>query len=305
MPVERPIDLDGFAVPEELTLIVAWEQGESLVGGQVRTVKKVGAHLRSAAQKTVEIVNARELRAYTPDMQLEDEEAISVVDPELIGDSPVAEVVLPTTPPQLVSAQSLPKRALRLYAVHVCSEDGEPLAFVRKSNPHRALRAGHIFTMLGDSLTPIGGPVFGLDPFFDMVVCEQGVIALNQAHYELLFRETPVLQQQIPQWVDSIHSLVPIAADGAKLLAERASTDGRLRRRLRSIAERGHLEQVTIERIRQHLKEADLSEQDFLDGDQLRYDDANPFGLVYMLNEDFFCGGLTDTAFRSDRKSPR
>lgn len=82
------------------------------------------------------------------------------------------------------------------------------------------------------------------------------MIALNQAHYESLFRETPALQQQIPQWVDSIHSHVPIASDGAKLLAERASTDGRLRRRLRSIAERGHLEQVTIERIRQHLNEA-------------------------------------------------
>lgn len=30
-----------------------------------------------------------------------------------------------------------------------------------------------------------------------------------------------------------------------------------------------------------------------------------PFALVYVLNEHFFCGGLTDVAFRSDRKSPR
>lgn len=31
----------------------------------------------------------------------------------------------------------------------------------------------------------------------------------------------------------------------------------------------------------------------------------DPFRLVYLLNEDFFNGGLTDVSFRSDRKAPR
>ncbi len=98
---------------------------------------------------------------------------------------------------------------------------------------------------------------------------------------------------------------MPIAHDGGVQLAERARTDGRLRRRLRSIAERGHLSNVSVERIRRHIQQAGLSERAFLDGDKLRYDDSDPFALVYLLNEDFFQGGLTDEPFRSDRKSPR
>ncbi len=49
-----------------------------------------------------------------------------------------------------------------------------------------------------------------------------------------------------------------------------------------------------IERIRRHLRDAGLDENDFLEGDELRLDDESPFRLVYVLNEDFFRGGLTD-----------
>ena len=58
---------------------------------------------------------------------------------------------------------------------------------------------------------------------------------------------------------------------------------------------------MTVDRVRRHLREAGLAEDHFLDGDQLRYDDANPFELVYLLNEDYFQGGLTDIGFRSDK----
>jgi hypothetical protein len=50
---------------------------------------------------------------------------------------------------------------------------------------------------------------------------------------------------------------------------------------------------------------APLPEEQFVDSDQLIYDDSSPFELIYLLNEDFFQGGLTDAPFRSDRKSPR
>jgi hypothetical protein len=149
-------------------------------------------------------------------------------------------------------------------------------------------------------------PVFGLGDYFDLIVTEQGVVALNQAYFELLFRETPALQQRIPEWVAAIDQHLPFAGDGAQRLAERAATDGRLRRRLRSIVERGHLPAVKVERVREHIKQAGLLEDRFLDSsDELVYDDAHAFELVYLLNEDFFQGGLTDAGFRSDRKSPR
>jgi hypothetical protein len=302
--IELPFDPATLEVPEELTLVVGWKRSDKFAGGEVRVAASVASHLRAACEETVKRVSTRERRLYTPDMHLEEEEVLVVTDPDQVADSPLAEIVLPTEPLPLINAQSLPRRGLQLYAAVIQTKDGD-MAFVRKTNPRTPAKAGRMFALLGNTLARIGGPVFGLDDYFDMIVTERGIIALSQAYFELLFRDTPALQQRIPEWVDEINACIPLAGDGMSRLAERAGTDGRLRRRLRSIAEREHLSTVTLERIRQHLQEAGLAEERFLDGDCLRYDDANPFDLVYLLNEDFFQGGLTDAAFRSDRKSPR
>jgi hypothetical protein len=296
--------LEDLEVPEALSLIVGWKQNRGFTGGEVRVAARVGTHLRSACERTLERVSSREPRSYTPDMQLEEEEVLIANDPDLVADSPIAAIVLPTEPLPVIGAGSLPSRPLQFYAVRIRINGGE-IAFVRKANPRTPAKAGRMFALLGNTLTRIGGPVFGLDDYFDLIVTEDGVLALSQAYFELLFRETPALQQRIPEWVAAIDEHIPLAGDGAARLAERARTDGRLRRRLRSIAERGHLPGVTLERVRRHLAEAGLPEERFLDGDELRYDDENPFELIYLLNEDFFQGGLTDAAFRSDRKSPR
>lgn len=304
MAIDFPPDLTALEIPDELSLIVGWRHGEQFAGGEVRVAGSVATHLRSACERTLARISDREARPYTPDMHLEDEEVLIAADPDLIADSPIAAILLPTAPLPLINAQSLPSRALQFYAVTIAF-DGSQIAFVRKANPRTPAKAGRMFALLGNTLARIGGPVFGLDDYFDLIVTEQGVIALSQPYFELLFRETPALQQRIPEWVEAITQNIPLAGDGAERLAERARTDGRLRRRLRSIAERGHLPTVTIERVRQHLQAAGLPEERFLEADQLRYDEANPFELIYLLNEDFFQGGLTDAAFRSDRKSPR
>jgi hypothetical protein len=278
MPFDLPIDLAALEIPDECSLIVVWKQSGGFAGGEVRVAQSVAAHLRSACEHTVERIRERDLRAYTPDMQLEDEEALVAADADLIADSQLAALVLPTTPLTIINAQSLTRRSLLLYAVKI-NFDGVDIAFVRKSNPHTPAKPGRMFALLGNTLTRIGGPVFGLDDYFDLLVTEQGIIALSQAQFELLFRETPALQQRIPEWVGEIQRHLPLAGDGALRLAERASTDGRLRRRLRSIAERGHLANVTTERIRQHLREAGLPEDRFLDGDELLYDDDNRSSL--------------------------
>jgi hypothetical protein len=304
-PVELPLDLDAIEIPEELTLAVLWKRGDGdYAGGEVRLTSAVTAHLQSACLETIERIAGRELRPYTPDMNLENEEALVASGPEQTADSPLAEILLPTAPLALVSAQSLPRRSLQAYAALVQSNQGE-IAFVRKTNPRTPAKAGRMYALLGNSLARIGGPVFALDDYFDMIVTEAGIVSLDQSYFELLFRDTPALQMRIPEWVQVIEQCIPLGGDGAALLAERARTDGRLRRRLRSIAERGHLASVTIERVREHIREAGLDEDRFLDGDTLRYDEDSPFDLVYLLNEDFFQGGLTDAAFRSDRKSPR
>lgn len=112
-------------------------------------------HLRAACERTLEALDERDHRNYTPDMQLEDEESLVVEDPQLIGDSQIAAIVLPTEPLQVINAASLPRRALQFYAAFARVPEGD-VAFVRKSNPHTAARTGKLYTMLGQSLTRIG-----------------------------------------------------------------------------------------------------------------------------------------------------
>jgi hypothetical protein len=297
-----PVDLHRLRIPEAIGLRVAWRVGHRLEAGDIGISPKVADHLRAAATATVERISAAELRAYDADMHLETEEALYVNDAELIAASLLNDVLFPVGPLPTISARTLPERPLVLYAI-TFSRGGGPVAFVRKTNPRKSASAGRLFALLGNALTDADKPVFTLDPRFDLIVSPTGVIALDQGIFELLFKETDTVLAAVPQWVESVADHLPLAGDGAAILEEKALRSSRLRRQLRAIHERGHLAHVTIERVRSHLAALGLEEADYIAGDELVVDEADPRTLLDLLNEDLFIGGLTDVHFRSERKS--
>lgn len=299
-----PLDPAALELPDQISLLVAWRQGRSLASGEIRIADDVTEHLRGAARRTLERLRGIDLVPYTPEIVLEADQALYVTDDELVADSPFTAAVLPNEPPTLLNARSLPERALLLYAVNADTDQGA-VALVRKKNPHPVARPGRIYALLGNTLAEVDRPVFTLEPEFDMVVSANGVIATDQNAFELLFRETDAVLARIPDWVEGIADHLPLAGDGAALLAEKARGNSRLRRRLRAIHERGHLRDVDIETVREHIREVGLSEEELIADDQLVVDEADPMTLLYLLNEDFFTGGLTTTGFRSERKAPR
>jgi len=58
---------------------------------------------------------------------------------------------------------------------------------------------------------------------------------------------------------------------------------------------------------RPHVRDHETTSQDSaeLPRGELLVAEADPLTLLELLNEDLFTGGLTDTGFRSERKSPR
>jgi len=300
-----PLPLADIDLDRPLSLIVVWQRGKAYDAGYVKIDTEIAEHLRKACATTIENFAEHEPREYYPDMQLEDEEYLYLNDEQMIADSPVAEHILPTRQLQSVNSRTLPRRRIVLYAALLRDRD-DMLAFVRRSNPRPGIRSGAIFGSLGNTLRKITRPVFTLDDHFELILDEAGLVSLSQNTFETLFREVPALQQRIPEWVQAIgRSGHPFAAGAAARLAERCKTDGRLRKRVRSIAERGHLDSVTLQRIREHIRQQEKDESDFLTDDgELILDDQDPFRLVYLLNEDFFKGGLTGEGFRSDRKAP-
>jgi hypothetical protein len=237
-------------------------------------------------------------------MVLEADEALYATDDALAAESPFTAAVLPEAPPTLMNAQSLPQRSLLLYAVNVDTNHGA-LAFVRKRNPHAVARPGRIYALLGNALAQIDRPVFTLEPEFDLVVSKRGVVALDLNTFELLFRESEAVLARVPDWVGGIAQHLPLAGDGAETLAEKARSNSRLRRRLQAIYERGHLRDVDIGAVRRHIRALGLPEEEMISGGELVVDETDPMTLLYLLNEDFFTGGLTTTGFRSERKSQR
>jgi hypothetical protein len=306
MTDDGPLAFEEIDPEGPIALVVVWPRGNGYDGGYVKIEDEVAAHLRRACANTIAKFGDREPREYFADMQLEDEEFLYVNDEDLVGDSAVADYVLPAVRLQTVNSRSLPSRRIALYAA-VLGTGEDMVAFVRKSNPRNGVRSGSLLGSLGNTLTKIDKPIFTLDDHFDLILDEAGITALSQNTFEVLFRDTPSLQQRIPEWIEAIGDTNhPFADDGAERLAKRCQTDGRLRKRVRNIAERGHLARVGPDRIREHLRDLRMNEGDFLtEADELLLDDADPFRLVYLLNEDFFKGGLTDVSFRSDRKAPR
>ncbi len=228
---QPPLDVAALELPDEVSLLVAWRQGRSLASGEIRIADDVAEHLREAAQRTLERLQAAELVPYTPEIVLDDQ-ALYVTDDDLVAESPFTAAVLPEEPPGLLNARSLPERALLLYALSADTNQG-PVALVRKKNPHPVARPGRIYALLGNALSQVDRPVFTLDPEFDLLVSPSGVISLDQNAFELLFRETDAVLARIPDWVEGIAEHLPLAGNGAEVLAEKARARADRRRRAR------------------------------------------------------------------------
>lgn len=304
MPPRPLLDLQRFTIPEALSLVVVWRRGRALDAGELRAGEDVGEFLRVACERTLSDLREREEQRYSADMHLAEEEYLLLEDEELVAAAPLAQLLLATQPLPVLAARSLPPRLL-LYAVTLRAAGGEMIAFVRKSNPRTSVRPGRILATLGNALTRLDRPVLQLDAAFDLIVTPRGIIALNQRVFETLFKDTEAVLELVPQWVEQIAAHLPMSTDGAAWLAERCRTDSRLRHRLRAISERGHLRTVSLTDLHRHLQELGLPEQQFVKDNQLVIDQADPFTLMALLNEDLFAGGLTGTGFRSDRKTPR
>lgn len=303
----RPEKLDprSIEVPEGVSLVVAWRRGTRLEGGEIRINTTVGNFLRRSCEEALQRLRSSRIRPYDPDMFLEEDEAILVEDAELVSSSPLKPIALPEEPLPLLSARSLPHRPLLLYGVTFRDSTGRRVAFVRKMNPHYGARPGGILAALGNTLTEVGGAVFSLDRVFDLIVWLDGIVAFKQSVFELLFKDSEAVSTAVPGWIQSIADHLPLAGDGAEVLERMANNSTRLRRRLRSINDRGHLAHVTIDQIRAHLRELQLDEADYIENDELVVRESDPIGLLDLLNEDLFVGGLTSIGFRSERKSAR
>jgi hypothetical protein len=298
----RRSERDPTAIPvdEALTLVVGWKTADGYDLGRVELHESVAEDLREACRDVVEKLASRQPKAYGPDALIAQEEYLVVPERILEPDLTIAGPLRRAAGLDSIGARDLPTRPLALYSVVVGDQTDQRWAFVRKSNPAKVARPGRIVATLGNTLTRVRAPVFVFDYWFDLVLLPAGAFVLNQIAFNLLFRDVAVLARRRSAWVADIAARLPFADDGAERLAEAAQADSRLWSRLRSIHERGHLADVTIDDVRRYARRQGIDVTRMIQDNQLVYDLTNRFDLLKLLNEDLFLGGLTGEPFEGE-----
>ncbi len=304
MPTWTP-DISLIEKTGDVTLVIAWRKRTSIEGGRVKLGNDVADSLRDICARSLDDLATREAKTYSAETALDPEEYLVVPEALLDADHPVLDLVARVARLETLDASGLPDRPIVFYAMVVGDDPAARTTFVRKTNPVLIARRGRNLFSLGDALVRLETPVFAFDDRVDLVVLPEGVIVANLIAFELLFRGEAVLVQRLPEFVAEIAAHLPLADETAKELQERAATDSRLRRRLLSLHERGHLATVTLTDIRREAKAQGLDTTKLIKHGKLVIDEVDAGTLLKLLNEDLFTGGLSKMRFAVERKSAR
>lgn len=288
-----------------MTLVVGWRVGQGVETGRVSLTQGIGNQLRAACNEAVMEIADRDQKPYSADASLEAEEVMVVPRNSLEANHFLFGLVAHPTGANRVSAHNLPQKPMLFYACSIGHNAADRVGFVRNTNPHLTVKAGRFLGSLGDSLSRIDDTVFAFDDRMDLVVTPTSVVVLNLPSFERLFRDEPTLLAAIPDWVAEIAAHLPMADEAIAELDERSASDGRLRRRLLAIHERGHLATVTLADIRREATRQGIKQASIIRNGQLVIDQIDAGTLLRLLNEDLMTGGLSGTRFSVERKAPR
>jgi hypothetical protein len=299
-----PFDLEDASLGEGLSLIVVERDGGDFDESEIKVASDVRRFLESAWEQTLGELEDRELVPYSPEVVIRAGEGRAlVINDDLRAENEVIDLLLEDADRAQVAPDEISAEDLYLYAV-VSDTDAGRVAMIKKTNPTRRAHGGKWWALAGEELALMSDDPWQLHPAFDLVVTEDGGFALNTWFFEQLFADAERLKSEVGDWVDGVADALPMGGAQRKLLAERCRESARLRRRLRSIAYRGHLDRVSIDDVKRHLRQMGLPPKRFIQNGKLVVEDANIAELLHVLNEDLMRGGLTDDPFRVEAKEP-
>jgi len=288
-----------------VTLVVGWRRGGSIVGGKVKLGRAVAGALRDVCSESLARLAGREAKAYSAETSLEPEEYLLVPQSALDSAHPVLSLIAGAAQLESLDAARLPQRPLVFYAIVIGDDPSMRTGFVRKANPIQGVGRGRFLTMFDDALVRLQTPVFAFDDRVDLIVLPEGLVVTNLTAFELLFKGEEVLVERLPEFVAEIAVHLPLDDEAAMELESRARSDSRLRRRLVSLHERGHLASVSLADIRREARVQGLDPKKLIRGGKLVVSEIEAATLLKLLNEDLFIGGLSGARFAAERKSAR
>lgn len=299
-----PFSPDSAALGDGMSLYVVEREGAKFEIYELKASGDVNDYLATAWGATLERIDALEHADYSPEIVVRaDDERVLRIHEDVRGESDVVASLMATADREKVSPDALSGDSLYLYAVVSDTEAGRVL-MIKKTNPTRRARQGKRWAAASTELKLLSDDPWQLHPMFDVVFGEDGGFVLSTHYFDQLFADSERLRERVKDWATEIAAHLPLADGHQDELVARCRDSARLRRRLRSIAYRGHISKVKIADVKRHLKEMELEEDQFLKNGKLIVDAANADDLLRLLNEDLMRGGLTQAPFRVESKEP-
>jgi hypothetical protein len=299
-----PIQLAKAQLGKGMTLVVVERHGSEFTAVEIKTGSDVQSYLADAWERTLIEIKAATKLAYSPEIIVRPEEGrVLEINDDLRKENEVVSLLLDPRDLARRKPTQVDVAALYLYAVVSTTKAGR-LAMIKKLSPAKRAREGKAWALAQDELSLMEDDPWQLHPRFDIVVGESGAYAFSVNGFEQIFAEADRLVAKVGNWVDKISKALPMDGTQRDILIERCKESSRLRRRLRSIENRGHIGRVTVGRLRAHLKSMDIPPSRHVRQGKLVIDRTSAEELLQILNEDLFRGGLTDDAFRSEAKEP-
>ena len=305
-----PREWDGSLEPVDyasVALVVGRRRGKDVEAGQVSLGAGVADELRGIAREVAEGLQQMRQQAWTAETAWERDELRRIQLSQLDDDNAVLRA-LSAREFQDLPLDALRDQSLLFYAIVVGSQPATGAAderriFLRKTNPRLGAERKVVTILTGDELTRITQPLFTFDRKVDMVLVPgEGVLALAEFPFDMLFRDTPELLAKTPALARRLASHLPMAPGSEDVLVTAATKYARVRRRVLASAERGHLVDVTAAKLRSEFKRQQLDPGDFLRNGRLMLTEENILEAVRVLNEDLLTGGLSGQRFEIERK---
>lgn len=308
------LQLPNLQTEGAITLVVGWRSSSKTQLRRVNLGSDVEVALRDVARAVLDDVLTREVEPWTAEADSAPE-VVHTLGVDEVGPSPILSrdvAVHGTLLAALASASSLPQlkpnqipaAELAFYALVIGDDPKDRTIWARRTNPRRGLRRRIFGTLGNDVLERVEAPIFGFEDDLDLVAADGVLAVLSQRAFRALFRDNEDLLAQVPAWIADVAQYLPISADAQKVLEDKCGRDSRLRRRLETVMSRKHLQSVPSPKLRTELRKHGLDpSRVFNAAGELDFKEGDLPTLLNVLNEDLFSGGLTGTAFRSDKKA--
>jgi hypothetical protein len=282
-----------------MTLVVAWRTGTHVHARRIKIAGAVHAAFVEYANAAAQTMNEPGGRDYDPDDEQDDAPYVRATRGDAWDMELLSELAQGVNLDE-ASNDDLKHRFV-CYALTVGPSES-PTLYVRKTSPLSLGTKPLVARFLDGAVSEISEPLFAFDSVFDVIITAETVYALNQKRFEALFKDSDAVLARADEWVQQLSSAFPLADGSAGFLTDTVKRNSIFRRKLTSILKREYLQTLTVDVLREKIREHGLDDEALLVDDKLSFTAETARELFWVLNQDIYSGDFSGETFAAGSK---